>query len=51
MEERIGTITGKGRELVDAMERRMADIACVQEPPRKTWSIVGGFKLFYHGID
>ncbi|XP_065642811.1 uncharacterized protein LOC136074421 [Hydra vulgaris] len=47
-------MTGKGRELVDAMERRKLDILCVQETRwkgSKARSIGGGFKLFYHGVD
>ncbi|XP_051778751.1 craniofacial development protein 2-like [Erpetoichthys calabaricus] len=47
-------MTGKGRELADMMERRKADILCVQETKWKgseaRW-IRGGFKLFYHGVD
>ncbi|KAK3517015.1 hypothetical protein QTP70_030440 [Hemibagrus guttatus] len=50
----VGTMTGKGRELADMMERRKVDILCVQE---KRWkgskarSIGAGFKLFYYGVD
>ncbi|XP_065654617.1 uncharacterized protein LOC136081244 [Hydra vulgaris] len=47
-------MTGKGRELTDAMESRKLDILCVQETRwkgSKTRSIGGGFKLFYHGVD
>ena len=29
----VGTMTGKGRELADMMERRKVDILCVQERP------------------
>ncbi|XP_065672211.1 uncharacterized protein LOC136090035 [Hydra vulgaris] len=49
----VGSMTGKGRELADAMERRK-DILCVQETRwkgSKARSIGGGFKLFYHGVD
>lgn len=50
----VGTMTGKGRELADMMERRRVDILCVQETRwkgSKARSIGGGFKLFYHGVD
>ena len=50
----VGTMTGKGRELADMMERRKVDILCVQETKWmgcKVWSIGGGFKLFYHRVD
>ncbi|KAK3543997.1 hypothetical protein QTP70_032756, partial [Hemibagrus guttatus] len=49
-----GTMTGKGRELADMMERRKVDILCVQETRwkgSKARSIVAGFKLFYYGVD
>lgn len=50
----VGTMTGKGRELADMMERRNVDILCIQET---TWKgskarrTGGGLKLFYHGVD
>ena len=50
----VGTMTGKGRELADMMERRKVDILCVQETRwrgSKTRSIRDGFKLFYHSVD
>ncbi|KAK3539591.1 hypothetical protein QTP70_010258 [Hemibagrus guttatus] len=50
----VGTMTGKGRELADMMERRKVDILCVQETRwkgSKTRSIGAGFKLFYYGVD
>ena len=50
----VGTITGKGRELADVMERRKIDILCVQETRwkgSKAKNIGGGFKLFYYGAD
>ncbi|KAK3556397.1 hypothetical protein QTP70_007981 [Hemibagrus guttatus] len=50
----VGTMTGKGRELVDMMERRKVDILCVQETRwkgSKARSIGAGFKLFYYGVD
>ncbi|KAK3571349.1 hypothetical protein QTP86_008270 [Hemibagrus guttatus] len=50
----VGTVTGKGRELTDMMERRKVDILCVQETRwkgSKARSIGAGFKLFYYGVD
>uniref|UniRef100_A0A3B3BTI6 ribonuclease H n=1 Tax=Oryzias melastigma TaxID=30732 RepID=A0A3B3BTI6_ORYME len=50
----VGTMTGKGRELVDMMQRRKVDILCVQETRwkgSKARSLGAGFKLFYHGGD
>ena len=50
----VGTMTGKGRELVDMMQRRKVDILCVQETRwkgSKARSLGAGFKLFYHGVD
>ena len=50
----VGTMTGRGRELADMMERRRVDVLCVQETKwkgSKAKSIGGGFKLFYHGLD
>ncbi|KAK3568140.1 hypothetical protein QTP86_031379 [Hemibagrus guttatus] len=50
----VGTMTGKGRELADMMERRKVDILCVQETRwkgSKACSIGAGFKLFYYGVD
>ncbi|KAK3569629.1 hypothetical protein QTP86_002583 [Hemibagrus guttatus] len=50
----VGTMTGKGRELADVMERRKVDILCVQETKwkgSKARSIGAGFKLFYYGVD
>ncbi|KAK3531882.1 hypothetical protein QTP70_034388 [Hemibagrus guttatus] len=50
----VGTMTGKGRELADMMERRKVDILCVQETRwkgSKARIIGAGFKLFYYGVD
>ncbi|KAK3574634.1 hypothetical protein QTP86_011546 [Hemibagrus guttatus] len=50
----VGTMTGKGRDLADMMERRQVDILCVQETRwkgSKARSIGAGFKLFYYGVD
>ena len=49
----VGTMTGKGRELADMMERRKVDILCVQEikwKGSKARNIGGSYKLFYHGV-
>ena len=48
----IGTMTGRGRELADMMERRNVDILCVQETKwkeSKARNIGGGCKIFYNG--
>ncbi|KAI5621014.1 separin isoform X1 [Silurus asotus] len=50
----VGTMTGKGREVADMMEKRKVDMLCVQETKwkgSKSRNIGGGFKLFYHGVD
>ena len=50
----VDSMTGKGRELADMMERRKVDILCAQETKwkgSKARSIGGGFKLLYHGVD
>ncbi|KAK3523933.1 hypothetical protein QTP70_016740, partial [Hemibagrus guttatus] len=50
----VGTMTGKGRELADVMERKKVDKLCVQETRwkgSKARSIGAGFKLFYYGVD
>ena len=50
----VGTMTGKGRELADMMQRRKVDILCVQETRwkgSKARNIGGGYKLYYHGVD
>lgn len=50
----VGTMTGKGRELVDVMQRRKVDVLCVQETRwkgSKARNLGAGFKLFYHGQD
>ncbi|MCI4382160.1 hypothetical protein PGIGA_G00260590 [Pangasianodon gigas] len=50
----VDTMTGKGRELADMMERRKVDILCVQETRwkgSKARSIGAGFKLFYYGVN
>ena len=48
----VGTMTGKGREVVDLMERRGVDILCVQETRWKgerARCIGGGYKMWYCG--
>ena len=50
----IGTMTGRGRELADMMERRNVDILCLQETKwkgSKARNIGGGCKIFYNGAD
>ena len=50
----IGTVTGRGRELADMMERRNVNILCLQETMwkgSKARNIKGGCKLFYNGAD
>ena len=50
----IGTMTGRGRELADMMERRNVDILCLQETKwkgSKARNIGGGCKLFYNRAD
>ena len=48
----VGTMTGKGREVADLMERRSVDVLCVQETRwkgEKARCIGGGYKLWYCG--
>ena len=48
----VGTMTGKGREVADLMERRGMDILCVQETRWKgerARCIGGGYKMWYCG--
>ena len=50
----IGTMTGRGRELVDMMDRRNVDILCLQETKwkgSKERNIEGGCKLFCNGVE
>ena len=50
----IGTMTGRGRELADMMERRNVDILCLQETKwkgSKARKIGGGCKIFYNEAD
>ena len=50
----IGTMTGRGRELEDMMERRNVDILCLEETKwkgSKARNIGGGCKIFYNGAD
>ena len=47
----IGTMTGRGRELADTMERKNVDILCLQETKRKARNIDGGCKISYNGVD
>ena len=48
----VGTMTGKGREVTDLMERRGVDILCVQETHWKgerVRCIGGGYNMWYCG--
>ena len=50
----VGTMTGKGRELVDLMERRKIGVLCVQETRwkgNKARELGEGYKLFYSGTN
>ena len=50
----VGTMSGRGREVADMMERRKLDLLCVQETKwkgSKARNLGGGYKLFYHGED
>ena len=50
----VGSMTGRGREIVDVMEKRKIDILCVQETRwkgQKAKELGLGYKLFYTGID
>ena len=50
----IGTMTRRGRELADMMERRNVDILCLQETKwkgSKARKIGGECKIFYNGAD
>ena len=49
-----GSMTGKGIQLNDMMERRKVDILCAKETKwkgSKARSIGGGFKLLYRGVN
>ena len=50
----VGTMSGKGGEIVDMMERRKIDVLCVQETKwkgSKARSMGKGYKLLYYGLD
>ena len=50
----VGTMTGKGRELADIMQRRKVDVLCMQETRwkgNKARDIDNGCKLYYYGED
>ena len=50
----VGSLTGKGREIVDVMERRKIKVMCVQETKWKgeRAKILGnGYKLYYCGVN
>ncbi|MGL4931832.1 MAG: endonuclease/exonuclease/phosphatase family protein, partial [Aeromonas sp.] len=49
----IGTLTGRTRELADALNTRRVDIACMQETKwkgAKARDIGEGYKLYYYGV-
>ena len=48
----VGSMTGKGRELVEAVKRRRIDILCVQETKwkgHKSRELGCGYKIIYNG--
>ena len=50
----VGTMTGRGRELVDLMERRKLGVLCVQETRwkgNKAREVGEGYKLYYSGAN
>ena len=50
----VGSMTGRGRELADLMERRKVGVLCVQETRwkgNKARELGGDCKLFYSGAD
>ena len=50
----VGTMTGKGIEVADLMERRGVDILCVQKTRwkgKKARCISGGYKMWYCGSE
>lgn len=52
-ENRGGTMIGKGRELVDMMQRKKADIRCALDTKwkgSKVRSFGSGFELFYQSV-
>ncbi|XP_037787623.1 craniofacial development protein 2-like [Penaeus monodon] len=49
-----GTMTGRGNEVVDVMERKKIDVLCVQETRwrgQKAKELGNGYKLYYMGED
>ena len=50
----MGSMTGRGRELADMMERMKVGVLCVQETRwkgNKARELGGDYKLFYSGAD
>ena len=50
----VGSMTGRGRELAELMERRKVGVLCGQETrwkENKTRELGGDCKLFYSGAD
>ena len=51
---KVRSMTGKGYEMVEMMERRKLDMLCVKETKwkgSKARNLGGGYKLYYHGVD
>ena len=50
----VGTMTGRGKEVVDLMERKGMDVLCVQETRwkgKKAREMGNGYKIYYVGDD
>ena len=50
----VGSMTGKGREIVDIMQRRKIDIMCVQETKWKgdrSKELGEGYKIIHNGTE
>ena len=50
----VGTMTGRGREVVDVMESRNTDVLCVQETRwngQKVRELGKGYEMYYMGMD
>ena len=50
----VGTMTGRGTEVVDMMERKGMDVLCVQETRwkgKKAREMGNGYKMYYAGED
>ncbi|KAI5735913.1 hypothetical protein M8J77_024198 [Diaphorina citri] len=50
----LGTMNGKGREIVDMMQKRRVDVLCIQETRwkgNKAKQLEEGYKIYYSGAD